>query len=278
MGHCTTRELGEALIRVDGRLLAVEVTGHGPLTVVLETGLGAESAEWAPVQRQVEAFARVFRYDRAGRGASDPAPGPRTAMEMIGDLHELLGRTAPPPYLLVGHAFGGLLMKLYAACFPREVAGLLLVDPMHENQFEVFAAKFPRRTAYEAPELTVMRWFWTDGWRHPSSTPETIDLMESLWQCREAATLGDLPMTLLAAGTGRVSDFAPLEDRSALQELWRGLHRQTAGVSTRSRIASAPLSDHFIQRHDPQAIVEEIRSLAAAVTREPARQTVLATT
>lgn len=265
MGLHFQPELGDALIDVGGRRLAIHVSGQGPLTVVLETGLGAESADWAAVEAEVRSFARVFRYDRAGRGASAPATGPRTAMDMVEDLHELLRRTTSPPYLLVGHAFGALLMRLYAAGFPEGVAGLVLADPMHEDQFAVFARAFPPRSAYEPTELTVMRWFWTGGWRDTTSTPERIDLPGSLWQCREAPGLGELPMRLLVAGTGRVTDHSPLENRAALQALWRRLHERTAALSSRSTMIDVPLSDHFIQRHQPQAIVDAIRGLAAEV-------------
>lgn len=265
MGRCTQPELGAAFLDVGGHRLAVHLSGQGPFTVVLETGLGAESAEWAAVEAEVKSFARVFRYDRAGRGASAPATRPRTAMDMIQDLQELVRRTTSPPYLLVGHSFGALLMRLYAATFPDGVAGLMLVDPMHEDQFQVFAKAFPPRSPYEPSELTVMRWFWTEGWRDTSSTAERIDLPCSLWQFREAPGLGDLPMRLLIAGTGRVTDVSPLEDRAALQALWRRLHRRTAALSTRSAMIDVPLSDHFIQRHDPHPIVAAIRDLADEV-------------
>ena len=83
------------------RRLAYLCSGAGSPTVVLETGLGAESEEWAVVQRGLEQFTRVCRYDRAGRGDSDPAPRPRSAHHMVSDLHELLQRAAiPGPYVL----------------------------------------------------------------------------------------------------------------------------------------------------------------------------------
>ena len=103
--------------RVDlrGRALSVACSGSGRTTVILETGLGAESAEWQAVQASLDPLARVVRYDRAGRGDSDPAPQPRTASDLVDDLQALLKvADLPGPYLLVGHSFGGLLMRLLA--------------------------------------------------------------------------------------------------------------------------------------------------------------------
>src|SRR5690348_14927597 len=115
-----------------GRRLALTRSGAGAPTVILETGLGAESAEWEPVQRAVAQFTQVCRYDRANRGQSDPAPKPRSAQDAVNDLHTLLSATnVPAPYVLVGHSLGGIIVRLYAHRYPGEVAGLVLVDSAH---------------------------------------------------------------------------------------------------------------------------------------------------
>ena len=108
-------------IDMGGRRLVMTSSGLGIPTVVLETGLGAESAEWSAVQREIAPFARVVRYDRACRGASDPAPRPRNANELVDDLAELLRRAkVAPRYVLVGHSLGGLLMRVFAQRFSHE--------------------------------------------------------------------------------------------------------------------------------------------------------------
>ena len=116
------------MIDIGDRRIAFASRGQGSPTVVLETGLGAESGEWAAIVRGVQTFTRVCRYDRAGRGASDCASSPRSALDMVDDLHRLL-RTAEVsgPYVLVGHSFGGLLMRLYAHRYGGDVVGLVLV-------------------------------------------------------------------------------------------------------------------------------------------------------
>jgi pimeloyl-ACP methyl ester carboxylesterase len=106
-------------------------SGRGGPTVVLEAGLMSTMLSWSKLHRSLAASFRVVSYDRAGLGWSDLGPMPRTADRIVDELHTLLQRAAiPPPYVLVGHSFGGLTMPLFAARFPGEVAGMVLVDPV----------------------------------------------------------------------------------------------------------------------------------------------------
>lgn len=112
------------------RLHLVE-SGRGGPTVVLEAGLMSTVLSWTELHRALAESFRVVSYDRAGLGWSDLGPMPRTADRIVEELHTLLQREAiPPPYVLVGHSFGGLTMPLFAARFPGEVAGMVLVDPV----------------------------------------------------------------------------------------------------------------------------------------------------
>ena len=105
----------------------------GP-TVVMDAGIGECSLGWSLVQPEIAKFAHVCTYDRAGLGWSDSAPTARTSQQIVSDLHALLGNAGiEPPYVMVGHSFGGLNLRLYASRFPEEVAGMVLVDSAHED-------------------------------------------------------------------------------------------------------------------------------------------------
>src|SRR5579885_1921763 len=130
--------LARRFVDIGGRRLAMAVSGRAGPTVVLETGLGADSEDWAKVQAGLDGYVRVIRYDRAGRGASDPAPvSPRTARDMAEDLRLMLEAAGEAgPFVIVGHSFGGLLARVFAEAYRDDVAGLVLVDSMQEDQFE----------------------------------------------------------------------------------------------------------------------------------------------
>jgi pimeloyl-ACP methyl ester carboxylesterase len=139
----------------DGRRLYLECAGQGGPTVVLEAGFRTRADLWSDDLIQPEAprtmvfpgvaaFTRVCAYDRPGTATvtedvllpsrSDPVEMPRTAAESVHDLHTLLeAADVPGPYVLVGHSYGGMLMRLYASTYPDEVVGMVLVDAFSEG-------------------------------------------------------------------------------------------------------------------------------------------------
>lgn len=255
-------DLPTRMIDVGGRRLAFFCSGRGSPVVVLETGLGAESNEWAPVQRAIRVLTRVCSYDRAGRRASDRASSPRNAAEMVDDLHKLLeAAEVPGPYVLVGHSFGGLLMRLYASQHRDRVAGIVLVDSMHEDQFDVFGKMFPPPTPADPLVLRETRAFWTGGWRDPASTEERIDLVSSISEVRRVVSLGNIPLHVITAGTFLNQSLIPSARRAELQRRWEDLQKQFLKLSSRATQSIVHSSGHFVQRDDPQVVIDAIRAV-----------------
>ena len=119
------------LFQVGKTRLHLHEQGQGSPVVILESGIGATSLSWAVLQPKIAEFTKVVSYDRAGLGWSTHASGRRTVSGMVDELHCLLSEAqVKPPYVLVGHSFGGLLVRAYASTYPSEVAGLVLVDPV----------------------------------------------------------------------------------------------------------------------------------------------------
>ena len=124
------------VLRAPGGSFHVNCTGQGQVTVILESGISASSLSWAKVQSEVAKFARVCSYDRAGFGWSDRRRGERTPGRLAQELNLMLGAAGiRPPYVLVGHSFGGLIARAYAAQFPDEVYGMVLVDTLHPAEW-----------------------------------------------------------------------------------------------------------------------------------------------
>jgi pimeloyl-ACP methyl ester carboxylesterase len=123
------------LVDLGGRRLHINCTGKGNVTIVMEAGAGDFSFDWSLVQPKVASFARVCTYDRAGYAWSEAGPTPRTMRQIVYELHTGLAKAGiKSPYVLVGHSLGGLIVRVYANQYPKEVAGMVLVDSSHEDQ------------------------------------------------------------------------------------------------------------------------------------------------
>jgi pimeloyl-ACP methyl ester carboxylesterase len=162
-----------------GRHLNLYCVGKGSPTVILETGMGVDAGTWGFVQPAVARHTRTCAYDRAGLGFSDPADRPGTAANAVDDLHHLLAAAGiKPPYVLVGHSYGGMIVRLYADLHPRDVAGMVLVDTMREDWPKAFWRLDPAQADWQKT--------WDDLFSdHSNSVVEGQ-------KCVEAARSGEL--------------------------------------------------------------------------------------
>jgi pimeloyl-ACP methyl ester carboxylesterase len=119
----------------NGRKMNLFCKGSGSPTVVFDSGSGLAGWDWLRVQPVIASKTRACVYDRAGLGFSDASTRPGTSANAMDDLHRLLSSAGiKPPYVLVGHSYGGMTVQLYAYTYPKEVAGLVLVDAGHEDE------------------------------------------------------------------------------------------------------------------------------------------------
>jgi pimeloyl-ACP methyl ester carboxylesterase len=154
-------------------------------------------------------------------------------------------------------------VRLYAHHHPDEVAGLILVDAMHQDQFEIFGPLFPPPRQSDPPELTAVRSFWQGGWRSPDATSEKIDFVSSIRQAREITSLGGIRLHVLIAGTFLNQPLVPLQFRAQLQERWETLQMEFIKLSTRATYSLELRSGHFLQREAPWAVIDAVRALIA---------------
>jgi pimeloyl-ACP methyl ester carboxylesterase len=273
------------LVDVGGYRLHLYCSGpegvNGSPTVIMDAGIGECSLGWSLVQPEIAKFARVCAYDRAGLGWSDPAPTARTSQQIINELHALLANAGiEPPYVLVGHSFGGLNVRLYASQFPEEVAGLVLVDASHEDysirhimmplyirlglltaplgiprllarfvlsENPIFAvdSKYPpayRAIATSTKHLNTYRREWSS-------------LDESWSQARDSTkSLGDRPLVALM----------PTSDHE-LFPVARKLQEDLVGRSTEGKLIMVEQSGHHIQHDQPVTVIDAIREVVEAV-------------
>ena len=242
------------IVNISKRNLACFRSGEGSPTVILEAGLGDTLEIWEKIQASVSEFTSVCSYDRAGQGQSDPAPIPRTCQDMAADLRALLTHAKiPPPYVLVGHSFGGMIVRLYAHLYPQEVTGMVLVDAVHEDRDIGFEAVMSEDLIQR--NRTYLQ--------HPERNSENVDKIASAVQLRAARRVFDFPIHVLTRGKPDEDD--PVWPSAALQKIETDLQGEFLKFSLKSRRIFAEKSGHYIQQDEPELVINAIRQVALGV-------------
>jgi pimeloyl-ACP methyl ester carboxylesterase len=279
------------LIDAGGHRLKINCTGTGSPTVILESGLGDILDEWHGVQTQVSTFARVCSYDRAGYGGSDAGPLPRTSSQIARELHALLQNAGEhPPFILIGHSFGGYNVRVFNGQYPAEVAGLVLVDAVQEDQYELLPSAWkqlsanllshwqsqarwmPLQISLGIARLRYGKQLGPYGYLilRPNylkaRTSELEAMQTSAEQAHAAGAFGNEPVIVL---TGVRQDEAlknalSPEDFARFQDIWvQTLQPRLANLSTHGIQIVLRDVGHDIPGQDPTAVVNAVREIYA---------------
>lgn len=266
--------------RVDlgGYKLHINCLGAGSPTVILDAGLGDWSTHWTAVQNLLKTDTRVCSYDRAGYGWSDPGPRPRDSRRIVAELHSLLGKAAiEPPYLLVGHSFGGLNMRLFAVTHAPEVAGLVLVEASHPdslpyrrnedgktpstssaNQLMVTHYVQPEEKTFPPEAQPAMRDNLLQTKSMVTSRGEYRALAYSVQEVQKAPPLGNLPLAVISRGKRQWPEGA---DGDAREKAWHDQQIELTKLSSRSRYVTATKSGHHIHLDEPELVADSVRKM-----------------
>jgi pimeloyl-ACP methyl ester carboxylesterase len=235
-----------------GRSLYLQCTGSAGPTVVLEAGFGGNTLNWRDVQPQLGRTTRTCAYDRAGLGNSPPLPGVHDAQDEINDLQRLLrGAHIMPPYVLVGHSYGGILARLFASQHPHETAGVVLVDARGRDATRRQLALLPKS---QIPPVLAM------------PVRDGVDVAASEALASRVRSLGATPLAVVTAGKHDEDwgQLLPPDRAQAFDRLWTTMQDELAQLSSDHLHVIALRSDHFIQRIDGQPNVV-IRAVEAVV-------------
>jgi pimeloyl-ACP methyl ester carboxylesterase len=274
------------LVDIGGYRLHIDCEGTGSPVVILEAGLGDMGVSWAQVQPTLARWTQACSYDRAGLGWSDAGPSPRDPARETDELHTLLSRAGvTPPYVLVGHSYGGDLVRLYAHRFPDGVAGLVLVEASNQDQW----SKIPEAQGAWSEYLRTCHWdairarfgwlrlrhdpipYYADSVR-PIAESFSYGPKEIAATCGEAVailgqgpgelavvrSLGELPLMVISAGR---SFWRSPEAWAA----WQAMQASETTLSSRSVRVIAEHSQHDVQHDEPRVVTTYVGSMLSIV-------------
>lgn len=239
----------DGMFDVDGRKMYLSCDGSGEPAVILEAGLEGNHKTWDKVVPGVASKTRVCAYDRANIDPSEPAPPPRTARDMVDDLHALLeAGEVKPPYVLVGFSFGGLVSQLYASTHPGDVAGMVLVESNHPDEVDEFEARLTNAQIEEDR-------------RAADENAEGVDVFESFEQVQAARALPDRPLVVITAG---VQDgWPPGWDAEVFNRLRAAQQKDLVSLVTDGTQVIARKSGHEVPQSEPEIVVTGIETVLA---------------
>jgi pimeloyl-ACP methyl ester carboxylesterase len=261
-----------------GRNIHLECRGAGSPTVILISGYRNDADIWSvdlgpgrtPVLQGIAGFTRVCAYDRPGTildrdhvSRSNPVAMPRTADAVVDELHALvIAAGLAPPNVLVAHSLGGLFARLYAATYPGDVAGLVLVDAWQEDLPELLGAdQWKAYVELAAPPPPGLETY---------GDLEMIDFdaaSATMRRARAAHPLPDLPLVVIsrtkpvALPPNVPAGFSP----DAFEAAWRAGQDRLAELAVGARRIIAGKSDHYVQLSEPELVIDAARSMVEAV-------------
>ncbi len=288
-------------VDVGGRALNISCLGEGAPAVILDAGGSAPGFSNLPLQRLISSETKTCWFDRAGLGWSDPSSALQTSGAIASDLHNLLrGAGIAPPFILVGQSFSGFNVRMFAARDAHKVAGIVLLDSVHEDQqqYEPRSALAPvNRLPAAARNLLCKVVPWaakvgmvrlmvdSSGGRRPipgftAAEAATLQALEAqpkavvaaagcqAWErsadeARAAGTLGNIPLYVLTAGEPmRTGDPAVDQELKQFHDIWvHKLQVQLAGLSTCGKQVIVENSSHDGGRDMAHAAVRAIREI-----------------
>lgn len=228
------------------------VAGVGSPTVVFESGIGSGKEVWGSVFNEISQNTRAVAYDRAGYGGSDRATSTREPMQIVRELRAMLKEEGiAPPYLLVGHSMGGMIMKLYARSFPQEIAGVVLVDARHSDFARRCRQVGVPRIFYEPPAALFML----------ARAAIRGEMAASSSNSGPAHKVGPFPSVPLVVLT---QNKAAARWPKGLARLWVASQRNMVRMSKMSRMEVCDNSGHNVHRDRPDLVVKAVLNVMKA--------------
>ena len=251
----------DELVEVGGGRLHVRCVGAGETTVVLIAGFNDGGDNWGRIEPALSGQSRVCSYARFGTGASDPPTAPQTFATSARDLHTLLSEIGEPgPYVVVGHSYGGAQAVTFAAHYPDEVDGLVLLDATPPT-WTAAGCAVPDDGSEAAADFVAR----CPDPAHPTDNPEQLDEVAGFAEVAAIDTLGSLPLSVVTAAEHPFPGLDPVE-ATRLDDVWNQGQQHWMSLSSAAQLVTVEDTGHYIQLDRPDVVIAEIRRLLPAPT------------
>lgn len=259
-------------VELESHRLHVHCVGEGSVTVLFESGLGGSALEWGAVQSEIAKYAKACVYDRAGYGWSSPSPFKADVQQLASEANQMLAQVADTDKLiLVGHSFGGFVVRMLTRHRPEQVIGMVLVDTSHEDQLE--RLETPGKTKLLPSSGTF---FISQSTIPDNLPPDVAQKVEAFSRLRKsyAATEQELrffrrsveqvkqlndaysfPVKVLQRGLNPISSTKDGEER---HQIWGEMQQSLAKLSSDGEVIVGEKSGHHVHIDEPELVIDAI--------------------
>jgi len=264
----------DQLVDIGSHSLQMHREGKGMPVVVIDAGITDQLDKLRPLQDRLAQGTSVITYNRAGYGQSGPGPLPRDCAREADELKALLDKASVPgPYVLVGHSLGALNVMVFASRYPKDVAGMVLLDPpplsfILGQDYKELGSMAEQMTAQwqaiadstaksaDPQDQSRSKFFRMIASEHREMFGTTARIAAGL------ASFGDIPLVVMAAGKAN-PNFGPTAEE--YQKYWIEQSRALAARSTRAKFVIAEESSHYLYLDAPELVAENILSVVDEV-------------
>lgn len=259
---CTSRKESSRFVYINGKAQHILDIGSGRPAVVFVTGFGDDLKAYASIQKELATITRTISYDRAGLGKSELTGKNRSLDTLVSELNKILtNENIPTPYILVGHSYGGHIVRYYAHLYPGKVGGMVLIDPSIENlDDEIRRVKTSAEIkSFDSLYVHGRDPDWSEG---VSREADYFRLNEKLLRAKSLKFPESIRTTLITAMKNPESRHSFLK---GVNKMAGDLHKGWATDYPHIRHVLAERSGHYVHYDEPELVIQEIRAILEAI-------------
>jgi hypothetical protein len=242
-------------IEINGKKLEYEISGDGPLSVLFDAGALTGMAGWDALWDGLPENVTAVRFSRLGEGKSEACEGQRTSTEHVEEVQALLlALKVKKPFVYVGHSLGGATARNYASVYPKNVLGILTVDPENPRDIEIITEIEPE---YGPDEIETIK---RNDYKLSNGKWCFLDAIWKKDSAKDFNDIGDIPVTLIAT-TMQYENPQTIFNSDVGRKRWGEIQRDWVNTFPQGEFVATDKSGHYIQQSEPDLVLNELSKL-----------------
>ncbi|MCW8091768.1 alpha/beta fold hydrolase [Alteromonas sp. ASW11-130] len=263
----STSSFANQSLVIDGKHLEFEIKGEGDTWVLFDAGALTGMAGWDSLWHDLPDEITAIRFSRLGEGNSEMCESNRSSKDLVDEVQQVLKRLdVDMPFVYIGHSLGGATARNYAATYPENVLGMLLVDPENPKDVEMVIDIDPVNGPAEIERIKQKDYTLING----------HCFLDAVWSKKEAKDfddIGDIPVTLIAS-TQQVEEPKYIFHTDEARKRWGELQHAWVSTFPQGRYIATTKGSHYVQKDEPELVLKELALLLERIEKHSSEPTI----